>query len=91
MFNSLYSKVSPKGVDYSIRGMAGVPKGSCCSSSSLGWNRGVDVVFEHRRVAAPVYPVSNNETADSTFRGRYLRLTLLDDLRKYYFAYSTQE
>lgn len=49
-------------------------RGSCCSSSSLGRNRGVDVVFEHRRVAAPVFPVSNNETADSTFRGRCLRL-----------------
>lgn len=31
-------------------------------------------MFEHRRVAAPVFPVSNNETADSTFRGRCLRL-----------------
>lgn len=49
-------------------------RGSCCSSSSLGRNRGVDVVFEHRRVAAPVFPVSNNETADSTFRGRCLGL-----------------
>lgn len=85
MFNPVYSEAFPKCVDYSIRGKEREVwllylRGSCCSSSSLGRNRGVEVVFEHRRVAAPVFPVSNNETADSTFRGRCLRLTL-DDSR----------